>query len=100
MKFAGIRTFFVPKTPIYTIDLKSRHVSTFACPTGPFPPVVAGWTAHRGPTTNQDFKLMLFDLVTGEVTRSIHRRLLALVPRWKIHLLSDMHNAERIVRLE
>lgn len=95
-------TFFVPKTPIYTIDLKSRHVSTLPRSTGLFSP---RWSPDgryiAALTTNQDFKLMLFDLVTQKWTQVFDSPVGYLL--WsrdgKYIYFQDMHNAERIVRL-
>ena len=95
-------TFFVPKTPIYTIDLKSRHVSTLPRSTGLFSP---RWSPDgryiAALTTNQNFKLMLFDLVTQKWTQVFDSPVGYLL--WshdgKYIYFQDMHNAERIVRL-
>ena len=95
-------TFFVPKTPIYTIDLKSRHVSPLPRSTGLFSP---RWSPDgryiAALTTNQNFKLMLLDLVTQTWTQVFDSPVGYLL--WshdgKYIYFQDMRNAERIVRL-
>jgi DNA-binding winged helix-turn-helix (wHTH) protein/Tol biopolymer transport system component len=95
-------TFFVPNMPIYTIDLRSKRITSLPGSAGLFSP---RWSPDgryiAALTTDQSFKLMLFDLVTQKWTQVFGSPIGYLL--WSHDgtyiYFQDMRNAERIVRL-